>query len=116
MDRPAIKTDALRDDTLTVNPGRMLDNDNAQNMVDIFSSAIDQGYRFIIVDMIDLEFLSSAGVGSILGNVETLREKGGDVILCNLSPTVEHVLKVLDLDDYLTIRADLKQAETVCQP
>ena len=114
MDRPPIKTSVLRDDTLAVNPGRMLDNDNAQEMVDIFTSAHEKGYLFVIVDMADLEFLSSAGVGSILGTIETLREKGGDVILCNLSPTIEHVLKVLDLGDYLTIHPDREQAEIAC--
>ena len=111
MDRTPIATETVRDDTLVVNPGRMLDNDNAQEMVDVISSAHQRGYRYVIVDLVELEFLSSAGVGSILGTIETLREAGGDLILCNLSPTIEHVLSVLDLTEYLTIYTDRQQAE-----
>ena len=115
MDRPPITTQTFRDDTLVVNPGRMLDNDNAQEMVDIVSSALERGYRFVIVDMADLEFLSSAGVGSILGTVESLREAGGDLILCNLSTTIEHILKVLDLAEYLTTHVNRDHAEAACK-
>ena len=50
-----------------------------------------------------LEFLSSAGVGSMLGTVEVSREMGGDIVLCGPSEKIVHILEVLDLCDYLTI-------------
>jgi len=104
----------LKDDTLLINPGRVLDNNNAHEMVEIITKAQEGGYKFIIVDLAQLEFLSSAGVGSILGTIEISREAGGDIILCNLRPTIFHVLEVLDLVDYLTVREDTKEAASVC--
>lgn len=115
MDEQNITRRALRDDTLVISPGRMLDNYNADMMVEAITSAQGKGYRFIIIDMADLEFLSSAGVGSILGTVETSREMGGDIILCNVSDTILHVLKVLDLADFLTIKSTEKEALTLCR-
>jgi len=50
-----------------------------------------------------LQLLSSAGIGSIIGFVEISREKGGDISIWNPSDKVTNVLKILDLDDYLTI-------------
>ncbi len=105
---------ALKDDVLTIDTGKMLDNNNAHEMVATISAALEEGYRHIILDMSKLEFLSSAGVGSILGTVEIARESGGDIILCDASPTIVHVLEVLDLVDYLTVMGNLREAAAAC--
>ena len=104
----------LRDDILLIRPGQSLDNTNAHLMVDAISTAQSNGYRYIIIDMDGLEFLSSAGVGSILGTIEGSREVGGDIILCNVGTNVMHVLQVLDLDEYMTIRVDEREATATC--
>jgi len=115
VDEQDITRHALKDDTLVIKPGRMLDNYNARDMVEAITSAQAEGYKFIIMDMADLEFLSSAGVGSILGTVGASREMGGDIILCNVSDTILHVLKVLDLADFLIIKSTEKEALTLCE-
>ncbi len=104
----------LNDETVLLNPGRVLDNNNAHEMVDVITRAQDGGFKYIIVDLGDLEFLSSAGVGSILGTIEVSREAGGDIVLCNVRPTILHVLEVLDLADYLTVKVDAQEAAAVC--
>ena len=105
---------ALQNDVLRIDTGKMLDNNNAHEMVATINEALEAGYHHIILDMGHLEFLSSAGVGSILGTVEMARRAGGDIILCDASPTILHVLEVLDLSDYLTIKADREEAAAVC--
>lgn len=114
MSEHGFSTRVIKDDVLSIETGAILDNNNAHEMVSEITSALESGYRFIILDMSGLEFLSSAGVGSILGTVEISREAGGDIVLCNASPTIIHVLTVLDLAEYLTIRADEKQAASAC--
>ena len=79
-------------------------------MYTAISEALDKGFKHIIIDMTDLQFLSSAGVGSVLGTVETARDAGGDIILSNLTQPVQHVLSVLDLADYLTIKKSTQDA------
>jgi len=114
MSNQGISQRPLKDDTLVICPGKTLDNNNAHEMVDIITTAQSRGFRFIILDLSALEFLSSAGVGSILGTVETSREAGGDIILCNVRESIIHVLTVLDLADYLTIKSDEAESLTVC--
>lgn len=100
--------------SVVIDPGRALDNSNAHEMTEVMSSLHDDGYKYIIVDMTSLEFLSSAGVGSILGAVGRSRAAGGDIILCNLSERILHILSILDLCDYLTIREDEEAARESC--
>lgn len=114
MSQSEIQQNNLNDFTRVFKPCGSLDNNNAHEMVDLISSAQSDGFKFIIIDLADLEFISSAGVGSILGTVESSRELGGDILLCNASPSVLHVFTVLDLTDYLTIKSDEKEAAAAC--
>jgi len=104
----------INDSTIIVNPEQTLDNNNAHEMIEILSKAGSENRKFIIIDMEWLEFISSAGVGSILGMVETFRESGGDIMLCNVPDNIMHVLNVLDLQDFLTIKPNTQKAAADC--
>ena len=103
---------AINDDTWLIEVGTALDNSNALEMLNAIRLAHETGHHRIIIDMKKLEFLSSAGVGSILGSIEEIREHDGDIILCNLSPQIRHVFEVLDLADFFTMTDGREQACT----
>jgi len=109
--------DAVRivnEEMAVISTEKTLDNNNAHEMAALVAKAQREGYKFIVIDMGDLEFLASAGVGSILGSVEVARGMGGDIVLCSASEKILHVLEVLDLVEYLTIKNDVAEAETCC--
>lgn len=93
----------IDDSRVVIDPGKVIDNNNAHELVSILFDLQEQGYKNIIINMAHLDFISSAGVGSIIGTMESFREDGGDIILCNLSEKIRHILRILDLEDYLTI-------------
>jgi len=109
-----IRQQALNDNTAMVTTSKVLDNSNAHEMVEILTNLQNEGYKFLIIDIQELEFLSSAGVGSILGTIEVSREAGGDIIICNASENITHVLEILDLCDYLTIKNSMEEAQELC--
>ena len=108
MENPIFTQKEINNEVMVINPGKILDNNNAHKMVDTITELQNRGYKNIILNMDELEFLSSAGVGSILGTVEISRENGGDIILCNISDTILHILQVLDVAEYLTIMKSLR--------
>lgn len=56
-----------------------------------------RGKRYnIIVDLRDVEYISSSGWGVFLGNIKEIREKGGDLKLSNMTQDVYEVYKVLE--------------------
>jgi len=101
----------INDETAIIKTGRELDNDNAHEMVETITDLQTNSYKFILLDFSDLEFLSSAGVGSILGTIEISREMGGDIIICNASEKIMHVLEILDLLDFFTLRKTIEDAK-----
>jgi anti-sigma B factor antagonist len=110
MEKTDITKTIVNDNVIIIKPVRSLDNNNAHEMVDLITGLQEEGYKTIIIDMSELEFLSSAGVGSILGTIETSREAGGDIIICSVPESIFHILKILDLTDYLTISENQDKA------
>ena len=109
-----INCEKLNQGTILVNPEQTLDNNNAHEMIEILSKAAEDKIKHVIIDMEWLEFISSAGVGSILGMIESFREVGGDIILCNVPDNIMHVFDVLDLRDFLTIKSNKQTAAADC--
>ena len=100
--------------SIMIQVSEILDNTNAYEMTEAFDAAHAAGYTRVILDMAEVCFISSTGVGCILGAVGTFRDQGGDIILCNLQDRITHILEVLDLCDYLTIAADVRSASGTC--
>ena len=109
MSDSVTKKQTVNDFTIILEPGNRLDNNNAHFMVDTIGQAQSDGYTYILIDMTELEFISSAGVGAILGTIETSRENGGDIIIYKASENILRALQALDLLDYLTIK-DTREA------
>jgi anti-anti-sigma factor len=104
----------LRDHVMHVDLGTRLDNSNAPAMLQIIHDGQGQGVQYFILDCAHVELMSSAGVGAVLGSVEALRQNNGDIILCSLSAQTRRVLEVLDLLEYLTVKADCNEAAAFC--
>jgi anti-anti-sigma factor len=99
---------------VVLSPEKVLDNNNAHEMSEAMIQAQSEGYKYIILDLSALNFISSAGVGAILGSVGSSRGMGGDIILCGVSSKIRHVFEILDLCDFLTIVEDEEAAMGMC--
>jgi anti-anti-sigma factor len=99
---------------MVIRPEEVLDNNNAHEMSRAIIETQSAGYKYIILDLSTLEFISSAGVGSILGSVGSSRGMGGDIILCNVPDRILHVFELLDLCGFLTIVENEEAAMGLC--
>ena len=102
--------------SIVIQVSDILDNTNACEMTEAFKAANAAGYRHVILDMSEVCFISSTGVGCILGALGTFRSRGGDIVLCNLQGRIMHILEVLDLCNYLSIASDVAAASEAIRP
>ncbi len=56
---------------------------------------IQSGRYTILLDCQDLNYISSAGLGAIMGLIEPIRDKGGDILLCSLQKNVYAIFDTL---------------------
>ena len=77
--------------------------------------ALSTGARVIVIDMGEVTYISSSGLRVLLTTRRQARERGGDVLLCALSPNVRDVLDMVGftvLFSIFTSVEDAKQAAT----
>jgi anti-sigma B factor antagonist len=66
----------------------------------------------IIVNMRELDYISSAGLGVIMGFIEEIREKEGDIKMSNLSDKVYRVFDLLGFPALYEIFEEEEEAES----
>jgi anti-sigma B factor antagonist len=64
----------------------------------------------IIVDCAKLNYISSAGLGVFMSFIEEVRELGGDIKICGLTPKVRHTFDILGFQDIFEMLDDLPSA------
>jgi anti-sigma B factor antagonist len=66
----------------------------APDLAKILVSQIAEGHVNLIVDLIGVEFMSSAGLRTLLGGVKEARTNGGDLRIASTNPGIDKVLKM----------------------
>jgi anti-sigma B factor antagonist len=64
----------------------------------------------VIVDLTDVSYVSSGGWGIFVGEVGGLRKRGGDIVLCGMTPEVFDVYELLGFADVLRSFATVAEA------
>jgi anti-sigma B factor antagonist len=78
---------------------------------DQFASAITAGHRKLIVDLSKVEFVDSAGLGSLIGGMRAARQAGGDLRIANPSEQARMLLSLTSLDQVLKVHPTIKEAQ-----
>lgn len=81
-----------RQSTLLVRISGELDHCTAQKVrreLDLLIA--DPGIKKLVMDLKEMTFMDSSGIGVILGRYRTLHQRGGTVSVKNMNPQVEKV-------------------------
>ena len=88
-----------------------LDFTSVTDARDQFASAISAGHRKLIVDLSKVEFVDSAGLGSLIGGMRAARQAGGDLRIANPSEQARMLLSLTSLDQVLKVHPTIKEAQ-----
>jgi anti-sigma B factor antagonist len=77
--------------------GRM-DAENAGQFEDQCESCISDGFTSIVVDLGNLKYVSSMGLGAIVRIAKQLRDKGGELRICCLTGLVRQLFEITRLN------------------
>lgn len=99
----------LEDQVAIVYPKGHLDAHNVEKFEKELVKLIDKHIVRIIINCSDLNYISSAGMGIIMGYLDEIREKSGDIKLCGVS---DRVYEIFDLVGFTEIYDFLKDEDT----
>lgn len=71
-----------------------IDTSNYESFSSEVQSIINEGKKFIIMEMSKLNYISSSGLRVFLSTLKTLRAIEGDVAICCLNDKIKNVFEV----------------------
>ena len=89
-----------------------LDTDTAPQLQTRIDESIDSSVTALILDMKDLEFLSSAGLGVIFMTMKELKSRQGKTMLINLQPQIQRVFEIIKAMDGMNIFKDREEMDS----
>jgi anti-sigma B factor antagonist len=100
-----ISTQELKRVNLMTVVGR-IDSSNAAELDEALKELLSNGRYNIILDLSGVEYMSSAGLRSLVSAVRECKRRGGDLRLTTPSERVSEVLKLAGLDSVFQIFDD----------
>ena len=103
-------TDHLtEDDVCVVSVGGYIDFDVTPGLKKRLVQRIEQGARLILVDLSDVGFIDSTGIGVLVGALKRVREAGGELAVINANENVSSIFGIVGLENVIPMfgsRAD----------
>ncbi len=106
----SVSVDGERDPSVLCVEGE-LDSFTAGALRDGFGRTL--GRPAVIIDIRQVPFVDSAGLGALVGGVRRLRESGASVALCCSKSSVLRLLEVTGFDRMVAITGTLAEADEV---
>ncbi|MFH1022935.1 MAG: STAS domain-containing protein [Planctomycetota bacterium] len=80
-----------------------LDAHTFEQLEDALNKQFEQGRYRIVVDLAELQYISSAGAGVFIGTVGRAQENSGNIVLLNPPPNVKEVFDLLGLTQLFSV-------------
>ena len=83
--------------------GGDLDVVGAPDMRQAVVAAVAEGSRRLALDLSELDFVDSFGLGAVVGALKRVRQRGGELALVCPSSRIRRVFEICDLDRILAL-------------
>jgi anti-sigma B factor antagonist len=83
---------------------------SAPTLREVVNTAIGEGHSRVVVDLSDIEFIDSSGLGALVGCLKSARQAGGDLKIAAPNKQVTMVLQLSNLDRVLKSYASVAEA------
>jgi len=90
--------------------GGYIDTTTSSELERALDALLKQGRFFIIVDLGNVDYISSAGWGIFISEIKSIRENGGDLKLVRMVPDVYEIFELLEFHHILDVYDTVDEA------
>lgn len=101
-----------KQDVVFVAPVGSLDHAVAEEFQREVLATVDRGQARLALDLAQVRLVDSSGLGSIVALFKAARAAGGSVVLLNVSPDIQSIIRLTRLDKVLATCADEREVMT----
>ena len=91
------------DKYLIVYPKGRLDLAISSQVEDELNNLVSSGHSHIILNMKDVEYMSSSGFRACISVLRKLKVVNGSLKICNVQPDVNRIFEVIELDSLFDV-------------
>ncbi|MFN2320496.1 MAG: STAS domain-containing protein [Dermatophilaceae bacterium] len=103
-------TTSQHDGVFVIAFGGDIDVASAVTVRDALDRVIAAGHHLIVMDLDEVRFLDSTGLGVMVGRLKAVRDLGGDMHLVCTAPRITRVMAITSLDEVFTIHDSADEA------
>ncbi|RMG63884.1 MAG: anti-sigma factor antagonist [Calditrichaeota bacterium] len=97
-------------DIALIRVGGYIDTTTSSEVERALNNLLKQGYYKIIIDLGDVDYISSAGWGIFISEIKSIRENGGDLYLVRMIPDVYEIFELLEFHHILDVYDSVEEA------
>lgn len=77
--------------------GNVMGGDDTKDFNETLHKLIDQGKKNVIIDLADVKFMNSSGLGMLIGGLTTMKKENGQLKLARVTDKIESLLIITKL-------------------
>lgn len=90
--------------------GKIMGGPEATEINDKINQLIDTNNRKIVIDLVNVDWMNSSGLGILIGAVTVLKNSDGVLCLINVSDRIKNLLKITKLNTVFEIYNSFDEA------
>lgn len=108
-----IEKEFINEKTAVIIPFEEIEVYNASELKDELSGVFDKGYTNIIIDLVNIEYIDSSGLGVLVSTLKKVKSVNGYLILLSPKNPIKQILELTSLNKVFTIVSDRDEAMKV---
>jgi len=77
--------------------GNVMGGEDTKEFNDLLHKLIDEGKKNVVIDLSDVKFMNSSGLGMMIGGLTTMKKAGGNLKLARVTEKIESLLIITKL-------------------
>lgn len=90
--------------------GKIMGGPDATSLHEKLHELIETGTRSVVIDLRDVDWMNSSGLGILIGGLSAIRKSGGDLRLASVTEKIEEVLRITKLDRVFDVYGSTDEA------
>ncbi len=90
--------------------GKIMGGPDATSLHEKLHELIETGTRSVVIDLKDVDWMNSSGLGILIGGLSAIRKSGGDLRLASVTEKIEEVLRITKLDRVFDVYGSTDEA------
>ena len=90
--------------------GDLIGQDIGPELLERVSQKIDEDYSKCLIDLTDLRYMNSSGIGVLMTILTKFKARGGKLMLANPSSSVSKLLEITKLNSIFVIKKEKNEA------